>query len=48
MTAWRVFDLGFSVDRICPGCGAVIESAHALRKYCSDACKMRYHRRKNP
>jgi len=47
-TAYAVFDLGFSLDRICPGCGAVIENAHALRKYCSDACKMRYHRRKNP
>jgi len=38
-TAYTVFDLGFDLERLCPGCGAVLENVHASRVYCSESCK---------
>jgi len=43
-TAYAVFDLGFDIDRLCLGCGAVLEDVHASKRYCSDACRKRHHR----
>jgi hypothetical protein len=44
-TAYRLFDLGFSLDRLCAGCGAVLENVHGNREFCSHACQMRYWRK---
>jgi hypothetical protein len=45
-TAYRLFDMGFSLDRLCVGCGAVLEKVHGNREFCSEACKKRYYRRR--
>ena len=44
-TAYRLFDMGFSLDRLCVGCGAVLENVHGNREFCSHACQMRYWRK---
>jgi hypothetical protein len=44
-TAYRLLDLGFSLDRLCVGCGAVLENAHGNREFCSENCRKRHWRK---